>query len=210
MMKSKVYVLAMSITVTITIAVVQGQQAEPSPAAESTAAETKRFHGVFDGRFMNRAIESIAIFLDSSRTNFPSALKRTFDADNFIVSVSTEADALKLVDNLQSMTVGPTFFQNIPDVPEPYKALFVMLLPRDPTGADVNGKSCQLRRFVPGKLTNLRQLQDAFGDCSETESWQGYEKFGVKGMMHWWGNVGVVVADDGSVTHLAIRKAPQS
>jgi len=87
-----------------------------------------------------------------------------------------------------------------------------LLLPSAEIGDNQEGfkQFIPFRKFVPGELKSLQQLTDQFGEWSERESWQDWDRLGVRGRMYWWGNVGVIVNDAGFITHLAMRNAPNT
>ena len=62
--------------------------------------------------------------------------------------------------------------------------------------------------FTSGTTTTRNEVTRAFGEPAEKELWMGQapDDLGLKGVVYWWGHVGVAASGEGTITHVLVRE----
>lgn len=202
------------------IAILMGAMMVPALSAEKKkgvgALPKDGFQGVFVPPPFDTNHEQVdTVFLSKEKKDFAPAKAADFDAERFVQAVSEESDFLNYAERLQALMRRFTGIVLLgKKSPNPKEAMFVLLLPQQPVNYQVKNAdvptTLKLRSFMPGPLKTLAELKNTFGDSSESEKWEGYQEFGVKDTIHWWGSVGVGTREDGKISHLAVRRTPSA
>lgn len=180
---------------------------EPVRAVHSLAPaqELRRFEGVTnsDNPLIEKDGRALALYIDRARETIPQG--PAAEAQAILNSVTLEGPALlaklepaKLVLKQDRLMFGGAPLRR-----------FVLIAVYPKVGVAGTGRLATPVTFSPGSTRAIEKLRARFGLPRETEVWFSAitRRAALDANVSWWGEVGVAVAVDGSITHVLVRQA---